>query len=100
MSARDLKNKHKFFIQVTNIIRKFNETIEADKVEKVKLQSTIQSLQAELKSVKEKSNEIENQQRIATSCSFLGNMGYSESGTFFLDTDGLGKSEVPYKVNN
>ena len=93
MSARDLKNKHKFFIQVTNIIQKFNETIEADK-------ATIQSLQAELKSVKEKSNEIENQQRIATSCSFLGNMGYSESGTFFLDTDGLGMSEVPYEVNN
>ena len=93
MSARDLKNKHKFFIQVTNIIQKFNETIEADK-------ATIQRLQAELKSVKEKSNEIENQQRIASSCSFLGNMGYSESGTFFLDTDGLGMSEVPYEVNN
>jgi chromosome segregation ATPase len=121
------KKTHKFFIPVTNIIQKFNETFEADKLGKVKLQSKISFLQAELESLKNKSddntklieeknveiNEIKIQAtnnsnnvdrldkklRVATSCSFIANMGYNESGTFFLDTDGIGKSEVPYEVS-
>ena len=92
------------------------------------LQSKISFLQAELESVKDKSdanaesieeekveiNEIKIQAtnnsnnvdrldkklRVATSCSFIANMGYNESGTFFLDTDGIGKGEVPYEVNS
>ena len=127
MCQRSKKN-HKFFIPVTNIIQKFNETFETDKLEKVKLQSKISFLQAELESVKDKSdanaesieeekveiNEIKIQAtnnsnnvdrldkklRVATSCSFIANMGYNESGTFFLDTDGIGKGEVPYEVNS
>ena len=97
---------HKFFIQVANIIQKFNETIEANKLVKVELQSTISNLQAELESVKNKSDtnynnvdRLDKRLRIATSCSFIANMGYNESGTFFLDTDGIGKGEVPYEVN-
>ena len=82
-----------FFITVANIIQKFNETIEADKLEKVKLQSTISTLQANV-------DHLDKRLRTATSCSFIGNMGYNESGTFFLDTDGIGKGEVPYEVNS
>ena len=94
----------------------------------MKLQSKISFLQAELESLKNKSddntklieeknveiNEIKVQAtnnsnnvdrldkklRFATSCSFIANMGYNESGTFFLDTDGIGKGEVPYEVNS
>ena len=94
----------------------------------MKLQSKISFLQAELESLKNKSddntklikeknveiNEIKVQAtnnsnnvdsldkklRVATSCSFIANMGYNESGTFFLDTDGIGKGEVPYEVNS
>ena len=107
MSARYLKSKHKFFIQVENIIQKFNETFEANKLVKVELQSTISNLQAELESVKNKSDansnnvdRLDKRLRIATSCSFIANMGYSETGTFLLDTDGIGKAGVPYEVNS
>ena len=99
MSARDLKSKYKFLIIVGNLIQKFNETLEADKLEKIKLKSTILVLQAELESVKDKSVTNEKILRTATSCSFIANMGYNESGTFFLDTDGIGKAEVPYEVS-
>ena len=104
MSTRYLKSKHKFFIQVENIIQKFNETFEANKLE---LQSTISNLQAELESVKNKSDanfnnvdRLDKILRVATSCSSIAHMGYNESGTFFLDTDGIGKGEVPYEVNS
>ena len=107
MSARYLKSKHKFFIQVENIIQKFNETFEANKLVKVELLSTISNLQAELESVKNKSdtnynnvNRLDKRLRVATSCSSIAHMGYNESGTFFLDTDGIGKGEVPYEVNS
>ena len=97
-SARDLKNTQ-VFIQVANIIQKFNETFEANK-------ATISNLQAELESVKNKSDanfnnvdRLDKRLRVATSCSYFANMGYSESGTFFLDTDGIGKAGVPYEVN-
>ena len=94
----------------------------------MRLQSKISFLQAELESVKDKSddnaklieeknveiNEIKIQGtknsnnvgrldkilRVATSCSSIAHMGYNESGTFFLDTDGTGKGEVPYEVNS
>ena len=94
----------------------------------MRLQSKISFLQAELESVKDKSddnaklieeknveiNEIKIQGtknsnnvgrldkilRVATSCSSIAHMGYNESGIFFLDTDGTGKGEVPYEVNS
>ena len=38
--------------------------------------------------------------RIGTSCSYIGNLGNLESGTFLLDTDGTGKAEAPYEVSD
>ena len=68
-----------FFIPVANIIQKFNETI-------YKNSNNVDRLDKIL--------------RVATSCSSIAHMGYNESGTFFLDTDGIGKGEVPYEVNS
>jgi len=95
--------------QVGNIIQQFNETIEAEKLEKVKLQSTISNLQAELESFKNQSNankemnekemieinRLDKMSRTGTSCSSIANL---ESGTFFLDTDGLKIAEAPYEA--
>ena len=67
-----------FFIPVANIIQKFNETLQKNSNNVDRLDKIL---------------------RIATSCSFIANMGYNESGTFFLDTDGIGKAEVPYEVS-
>ena len=74
------------FIPVANIIQKLNETIEANKIQATKNSNNVDRLDKIL--------------RVATSCSFIANMGYNESGTFFLDTDGTGKGEVPYEVNS
>ena len=95
---------------------------------KVKLQSTISNLQAELELFKNQSNtnkemieeekikvneiaiqgtnnfnsvdRLDKMSRIGTSCSYIGNLGNLESGTFLLDTDGLGKAEAPYEVSD
>ena len=60
-----------------------------------------------MESVKNKSDtnynnvdRLDKRLRVATSCSSIAHMGYNESGTFFLDTDGIGKGEVPYEVNS
>ena len=68
-----------FFIPVANIIQKFTETL-------TKNSNNVDRLDKIL--------------RVATSCSAIAHMGYNESGTFFLDTDGTGKGEVPYEVNS
>ena len=75
-----------FFIPVANIIQKFNETIEANKIQATKNSNYVDRLDKIL--------------RVATSCSSIAHMGYKESGTFFLDTDGIGQGEVPYEVNS
>ena len=68
-----------FFIPVANIIQKFNETLQKNSNNVDRLDKIL---------------------RVATSCSNIAHMGYNESGTFFLDTDGIGKGEVPYEVNS
>ena len=43
-------------------------------------------------------DRLDKMSRIGTSCSYIGNLGNLESGTFLLDTDGTGKAEAPYEV--
>ena len=101
-----------------NSFNQLEETVKADQIEKIKLESTISNLQHELESVKNKSetNEklIEEEQenmnttraivtrldkisRIGTSCSHIASLGNIESGSFLLDTDGEG-NQAPYEV--
>ena len=44
-------------------------------------------------------DRLDKMSRIGTSCSYIGNLGNLESGTFLLDTDGTGKAEAPYEVS-
>ena len=101
-----------------NALKKLEETVKADQIEKRKLESTISDLQHELESVKNKSvsneNLIKGEQenmnttraivtrlnklsKIGTSCSYIASLGNLESGTFLLDTDGTG-NQAPYEV--
>ena len=82
------------------------------------VQSTISTLQTELQSAEDKSDPnaelieeekveikiqatknsnnvdcLDKKLRVATSCSFIANTGYNESGTFFLDINGIGIKE-------
>ena len=70
-------------------------------------------MQSELESVKDQSstnkdmieedrveiNRLDEMSRIGTSCSSIASLGNLESGTFFLDTDGLKTAEAPYEVS-
>ena len=108
-----------------NSFKQLEETVKADQVEKIKLESTISNLQHELESFKNKSEtntkwieeEKENNKRrisfiantrtivtrldkisrIGTSCSHIASLGNIESGSFLLDTDGEG-NQAPYEV--
>ena len=45
-------------------------------------------------------DRLDKMSRIGTSCSYIANLGNLESGTFLLDTDGIGKAEAPYEVSD
>ena len=45
-------------------------------------------------------NRLDEMSRIGTSCSSIASLGNLESGTFFLDTDGLKNAEAPYEVSD
>jgi len=101
-----------------NSFNQLEETVKADQIEKIKLESTISNLQHELESFKNKSETnskwIEEEQenmnttraivtrldkisRIGTSCSHIASLGNLESGSFLLDTDGEG-NQSPYEA--
>ena len=46
-----------------------------------------------------KINGLDEMSRVGTSCSSIASLGNLESGTFFLDTDGLKNGEAPYEVS-
>ena len=52
----------------------------------------------QMNKLNEKVIDLENHLKIGKSCLHLANMGFNQSGYFYLDSDGLGLGKPPYKA--